>query len=136
MQPGLRFVVRPETFSIHRLPADHRPDLDRLRTASWYSITRTGDEVSIVAPEGIDFSASPRQDGWACLQIAQVLDFGLVGLLAGVSGVLAQAKVSIFTISTYDTDYILVRSADLPTACAALRTAGHVVESEIRLGNA
>jgi len=127
MPTGLSFVIRPESFSIQRLPADHAIELGRLGRASWYSITRTSDELSIVAPDDIDFGAGDRQSGWACLQIAQVLDFSLVGVLAGVAGVLAQAKVSIFTISTYDTDYILVRSADLPAAITALTAAGHVV---------
>jgi hypothetical protein len=124
---GLRFRVRPETFSIHRLPPDQAMDLARLSAAGWYSVTRTNDELSVVAPEGLDLGATDRQDGWGCLQIAAVLDLSEVGVLAGIAGVLAGGNISIFAISTYDTDYILVRSHDLDAAEAALTAAGHHV---------
>ncbi len=127
MKRGLSFAVRPESFSIHRLPVDRHVDLGRLGAATWYSITRTSDEVSIVAPEGIDFGSHDSQVGWRCLQIAQLLDFSLVGVLAGICAVLARANISVFAISTYNTDYILVRAGDLDPAVAALRAAGHVV---------
>jgi uncharacterized protein len=125
---GLRFIVRPESFCIHRLPSDSGFDLGCLDAATWYSVTRTVDELSVVAPEGIDLGPGDRQPGWSCLQIGAILDFSLVGVLAGISRVLAEANVSIFTISTYNTDYILVRRADLDTAVGALTAAGHVVE--------
>ena len=125
--PALKLRLRPESFCIHRLPPDRRLDLDRLRGASWYSITRTGDELSVVAPGGVDLGPGDHQPGWSCLQIAETLDLALVGVIAGISKVLADANVSIFTISTYSTDYILVRSGDVDAAVHALTSAGHVV---------
>jgi len=125
--PGLRFVLRPESFCIHRLSPDRRVDLDRLSAVSWYSVTRTNDELSVVAPDAVDLGPGDRQPGWSCLQIADILDLGAVGVIAGISRILADAKVSIFPISTYNTDYLLIRTRDVDTAVRALTAAGHVV---------
>ena len=127
---GLKFILRPESFCIHRLPPGTQLDPGCFDAATWYSVTRSLDELSVVAPEGIDLGPGDRQPGWSCLQIGAILDFSLVGVLAGIARVLADANVSIFTISTYNTDYILVRRADLDTAVSALTAAGHVVESD------
>lgn len=124
---GLRFVLRPESFCVHRLPPDRRVDIERLRSASWYSVTKTGEEISVIAPDDIDPGPGDRQPGWSCLQIAGTLDFAAIGVLAGISRVLAEANVSILTVSTYNTDYILVRTGDVDTAVRALGAAGHVV---------
>jgi hypothetical protein len=126
----MKFALRPESFCIHRLPPGHPVDLARLKDASWYSVTRTSDELSIVAPEGFDPGPGDRQPGWSCLQIAGPLDLAMVGVIAAISRVLADARVSLFAISTHDTDYILVRKHDLETAIRALTAAGHVVTSE------
>ena len=124
---GLRFVLRPESFCVHRLPPDRRVDIDRLRYASWYSVTKTSEEISVIAPDAIDPGPGDRQPGWSCLQIAGTLDFAAIGVLAGISRVLAEANVSILTVSTYNTDYILVRTGDVDTAVRALTAAGHIV---------
>ena len=132
MTSGLRFVRRPESFCIHRLPRDRQVDLGRFGAASWYSMTRTDDELSVIAPDHIDvdpgdLGPGDRQAGWSCLQIAEMLDFAMVGVIAGISKLLADANVSIFAVSTYNTDYILVKTADLETAVRALAAAGHAV---------
>lgn len=124
---GRSFTLLPERFCIQRLPAGAQLDLGRLSQASWYSITRTQDEVSIVAPDGIDLGAAQREPGWSCLQLEGPLDLGMVGVLAGILRVLADAGVSIFAVSTFDTDYVLLRSSDLEPALGALRDAGALV---------
>ena len=124
-----RFVLRPESFCIHRLPPGRTLALDAFAAASWYSVTRTNDEVSVILPVDIDPGPGDRQPGWSCLQIADTLDFGMVGVIAGVSRVLAEANVSIFTVSTYNTDHIFIRTDDVETAVRALGAAGHVVTS-------
>lgn len=57
-----------------------------------------------------------RNDGWKCMRVQGVLDFSLVGILSKISGILASKNISIFAISTYDTDYILVRKEDFEKA--------------------
>jgi hypothetical protein len=125
---GRSFTLLPERFCIQRLPVDAQLDLGRFREASWYSITRTQDEVSVVAPETVDVGAAERDQGWSCLQLEGPLDLGIVGVLAGISRVLADASVSIFSVSTFDTDYVLLKSVDLARALAALRAGGALVK--------
>jgi hypothetical protein len=67
------------------------------------------------------------EGGWRALRVAGSLDFSLVGVLAGLLDPLARAGVSVFVLSTFDTDYLLVKGHDLEKALAALRRAGHAV---------
>ncbi len=84
------------------------------------SITRTGDELSIVAPEpGVPAEAQAER-GWVAFRVVGRLEFSMVGVLAGLTGALAKAGVSVFAISTYDTDILLVREGDAEAAVAAL----------------
>lgn len=124
---GLRLLLRSESFAIHRLAPDAPVNFEQLRAAAWYSVTRTDEELSIVAPQDIDPGPGECEAGWSCLRIAGKLDFALVGVIAELARILADAGVSIFTVSTYDTDYILVKSADLDTAVRALTDGGHEV---------
>ncbi|MCC6532167.1 MAG: ACT domain-containing protein [Burkholderiales bacterium] len=124
---ALTFRLRPETFCIHRLDPAAALDVARFAPAAWVSITRSEDEVSIIAPEDIDLGPSERQPGWSCLQIEGKLDFALVGVLAGVARILAERGISILTVSTYDTDHVFVRTAGIEAAVDALEAAGHRV---------
>jgi uncharacterized protein len=86
----------------------------------FFSITKTEDELSIVCscevvPEGVKC-----EKDWRALKIEGPLDFSLIGILSSISSILAKNKVSIFAISTYDTDYILVKNKDLDNAIIAL----------------
>ena len=119
------FVVRPETFAITQLAPDARLP-PALFDCAWYSVTRADGELSVVAPEHIALGGS-RESGWACLQIAGTLDFSLVGVIAGIARLLADAGVSVFVVSTYATDHVLVRTHDLETAVSALTKGGHRV---------
>ena len=91
----------------------------------FYSITRAGDEVSVVCETGASCDgASAREDGWRAFKVRGPLDFGLVGILAKISSALADADVPLFALSTFDTDYILVKEENLEAAIAALRNSG------------
>lgn len=91
------------------------------------SITRTADELSIVCDaHRVPADARAERD-WTALKIAGPLAFIQVGIIASLSEVLARAEIPIFVISTYDTDYLLVREADANTATDALAEAGHRV---------
>lgn len=125
---SLTFTLGRETFSIWRMPPGQLIDWGKLSEASWYSVTRTASEMSIVAPATMDLGHGDRQEGWSCLNIEGPLAFGLVGIIAGVAGTLAAAKISIFAVSTYDTDYFFVKENDVDSAVGALEAAGHVVK--------
>jgi len=91
----------------------------------FYSITRTTEELSVVCPELAIPDEIVSEKGWRCLKIHGPLDFSLIGILSSLTIPLTKAGISIFAISTYDTDYLLVQETELEKAKAALREAGH-----------
>jgi len=91
------------------------------------SITRTVDELSIVCLEdGVPYSVRCEK-GWLCLKVEGPLDFSLTGVLASLTAPLAEAKISIFVLSTFDTDYLMVKEKDLEAAASVLTGAGHTI---------
>ena len=95
-------------------------------SAGFYFIGKTDEEVSLVCrTEDTPADTLAREDGWRGFRVAGVLDFSLTGVLAKLSAVLAEQGIGIFAVSTYNTDYILTKSADFDRALAALRVAGH-----------
>ena len=85
----------------------------------------TDAEKSLVCPtECIPAATIERVDGWRAFRIEGQLDFSLVGILAHIASVLAAEKIGLFVVSTFDTDYILVKEVDLDRALAALANAG------------
>jgi hypothetical protein len=67
------------------------------------------------------------ESGWRCLRVNGVIDFSVVGVLASLTGPLAEAGVSVFAVSTFDTDYLLVKEVDFDRSCSALRLHGHLL---------
>ena len=125
----LRFSVLQDEAGICRLPPDAAiPEWAYL--GEFFSITKTADELSIVCLSGVIPESVEKDAGWQVLKIEGVLSFDLVGILAQVSAVLAEAEVSIFAISTYNTDYILVNNRDFDSAVVVLRNDGHEVVQE------
>jgi len=98
-------------------------------TGNFLSITRTADELSIVSSTVAVPAGAPAETGWRCLGVVGPLAFELTGILAALAVPLARSGIPIFVISTFDTDYLLVRSHHLDRACTALRDEGHVVET-------
>jgi uncharacterized protein len=99
--------------------------------AEFLSITRTREEVSIVC-ESSRVPAEAHVDngaecGWRCLKVEGPLEFSLTGVLASLADPLARAGIPIFAISTFDTDYLLVKAGALDAAITALDSVGHVV---------
>ena len=94
-------------------------------------IGKTDDELSVVCrTESVPENTIAREDGWTAYRICGTLEFSLVGILADISRTLADAGVSIFAVSTYNTDYILVKKALQEKAEEALLNAGHQVTSQ------
>ena len=125
----LELKLLPEKWAVARLPA--RAALPAWATTDYFfSITRTPDELSIVLPDHHIPDGALAERDWRALQVAGSLDFDLVGVLAALAGPLADAGVSIFVISTYDTDYLLVKVSQLPRALTALHAAGHIILTE------
>jgi hypothetical protein len=118
--------VLPERLAVCRLSPDEMIPNWVFATSFW-SITRTDEELSLIVPEEFVPSSWKSEKGWRCLKVLGPLDSSATGVLASVSTPLAQAGLSIFAISTYDTDYVLVRHGDLERAKEVLVGHGHLV---------
>jgi hypothetical protein len=119
-------LLHAERLAVCRLPP-HAPLPAQDARAPFWSVTRTADELSVVLPERAARPEWRVEGGWRCLQVQGPLDMALTGVLYALSAPLAAAGVPIFALSTYDTDYLLVREGDLARAIAALERAGHRV---------
>ena len=97
----------------------------------FFSVSSAEDEISLVAETDLlPTGYIVREDGWRAIMVEGQLDFSLVGVLSELSGVLAAAKVPLFALSTYDTDYLLVKEEDFARAVSALKRAGHEINNK------
>jgi hypothetical protein len=143
---SMNLVALPGTFAVCRYPANARLPAWILDChAEFFCVTRTADELSIVClesrvvepeplfvPDGADSNQKDRTNAqverpWATLKVQGPLDFGLTGILSALAAPLAAAGISIFALSTYDTDYLMVKADKLQDAAAVLRAAGNNV---------
>jgi hypothetical protein len=120
----LELSLLPERFAISRLAAD-APIPEWATQGAFFSVTRTGDELSLVT----EFSRVPpgvqSQPGWRVLKVHGPFVLSEIGVLASLAAPLAEARISLFAVSTFETDYLLVASETLSAAVAALERTGH-----------
>ena len=126
--PPLRLTVLPEPLAVCRLAADDAFPA-WLPARGFVSVTRTSEELSVVCAADAVPAGVRCEPDWRALAVAGPLDFGLTGILASLATPLAEAGISIFAISTFDTDYVLVKAERLGDAVDALRRAGHRILS-------
>ena len=118
--------VLPHNFAVCKLgPDDAIPSW--ATDGEFSSITRTADELSVVCgqdsvPEGIHCERD-----WRCLRVAGSMPFSIVGVVAGLTAALAEAGISVFVVSTFDTDYLLAKQKDWKTALDILRRQGYAI---------
>lgn len=120
--------VLPDRLAVCRLASDETwpaPPPGR----GFYSATRVGDELSIVCAEDAAPEGARVEADWRALEVSGPLDFSMVGVMASLTAPLAEVEVSVFVISTFDTDYLLVHAAALERAVQALRVAGHRIDA-------
>lgn len=98
--------------------------------SEFYSITGTREELSVVAVENPESNGVHENKGWKVLRITGPLDFSLVGIIAGLTSILKDEGIPLFVISTYETDYILVKNENLPGCINALGCRGHRILKE------
>lgn len=120
----MELKVLPQAFSVCKISDLSQADLSQ----EFVFFARTDEERSLVCETGCaPQSALAREDGWRCFRIQGVLDFSMVGVLAGISSLLAEHRISIFAVSTYHTDYIFTKEDQFPRAVVLLTRAGHTV---------
>lgn len=127
--PALPLEVLPDTLAICRLPADAAVPPWATGQAAFLTVTRTSDELSITAVQSAVPAGTRCERDYRALRVRGTLPPDLVGILLSIAEPLARAGLAIFAISTYDTDYVLVKARDLPAALEALRAAGHDVRT-------
>ena len=120
----MNLKIIPGEFAVCKIP-----DLTQFSPDDvFFFLCRTDEELSLVCRESnVPGNCTDCEHGWSMFRVEGVLDFSLTGILSHLSGVLADAKVGIFAVSTYNTDYILVKSENLDRAAEALRAAGHSI---------
>lgn len=94
----------------------------------FYFVGRTDEEISLVCnTSSVPSVTTARDDGWKGFRIEGVLDFSLIGILSKISSILAENKIGIFAVSTYNTDYILVKEENFERALGVLSEAGYEI---------
>ena len=123
---SFELTVLPERFAISQL-APYAPIPEWATQGSFFSVTRTCDELSVVCEHSRVPASVRSQPGWSVLKVHGPFDLTEIGVLSSLASPLAEAKLSLFTISTFDTDYLLIASETLSTALNALEGAGHKI---------
>lgn len=123
----LHLTVIHDRLAICRLPAG--VDVPAWADDGGFSsVTRTPEETSVVCREANVPEALAAERGWRAVRVRGPLDFGMTGVVAALVQPLAEARIPVFVLSTYDTDYLLVPSRHLDAALDALAAAGHTVQ--------
>ena len=129
MPATFELSVLSDTFVVCRLPPSATVPAWALETAGFVAVTRTDDELSIICREDHAPQDAAIPVRWHALKVHGPLPLETIGVLSTLAQALANAKVSLLAISTHDTDYLFVRSADLAHAVRALRHDGHTVHT-------
>ena len=125
---ALNISVLPGNFAVCRLgPNDPAPEFSGSELFSL--VCRTSDELSIICEEHLTPTDSVVVKGWACLKVEGPFDFSEIGVIASISKLLAEAEISLLSLSTFETDYVMIKWNQVEQAVEALRAGGHNVSS-------
>ena len=124
----LSLSLLPETLAVCRLGADD-PVPEWAYSGNFWSVLKSGSEISVVCQQEFVPENIICEKGWKAFKVNGILSFELTGVLASIAEPLANAGISIFAVSGYDTDYVLVKEDKLKEAINALNSYGHSVES-------
>jgi len=120
----MELQILPQDFTVCQIPTTKNIDFSH----EFVFLFKTDDEISLVCETAHKpANATACEVGWRALKISGILDFGMVGVIAKIAGLLAEAGISIFVISTYNTDYVLVKAEKLADCVQVLEGAGYVL---------
>ena len=121
----MKLKVLPYSFTVCKVSTINHIDLN----TEFCFVGKTDDEISLVCKtEDAPTDTTERDDGWKGFRIEGVLDFSLIGILSKISSILAENKIGIFAVSTFNTDYIFVKSENFDRALSALKKNGYFVK--------
>ncbi len=129
----MRYRVLPETLAVCRLPAG-TPLPEWSMRPGFFCVASTAEELSIVCDESRVPAGTQAEKGWVALKLQGPFPFTMTGVLSSFLSPLAEARIPIFAISTFDTDYVLIKHEHLEQAIAALAAAGHVRQADEATG--
>ncbi|SQH76862.1 conserved protein of unknown function [Shewanella benthica] len=122
----MTLAVHSQVYSIHSFSPD-APIAPVIFQQEMFFVGKTKDELSVVVPTHVTLDSIEEERGWRCFEVIGPLGFSMTGILSSVSGTLADAEISIFAISTFDTDYILVKKDKLEKAITALKKNNFII---------
>ncbi|AJP43608.1 amino acid-binding protein [Alteromonas australica] len=128
--PKQTLEVLPQSFTIHSLDGDSDIPAEVLKSPLFF-LGKTQDELSIVVPDSVSIDSLESDENWKALELIGPLHLSMVGIMAQIGAVLAKAKVSIFVVSTFETDFFLVKENKLNDAQKALVKAGYSVRGMV-----
>ncbi|MBJ2128810.1 ACT domain-containing protein [Alteromonas sp. IB21] len=127
--PKQTLLVRESLFTIHSLDPQSNIPASVLNSPLFF-LGKTEDELSIVVPDSVEVDSLDSDEGWRALELLGPLQLSMVGIMAQIGEVLASAKVAIFVVSTFETDFFLVKDKKLSVAISALKEAGYSVNED------
>ncbi|KAG1439681.1 hypothetical protein G6F56_012212 [Rhizopus delemar] len=119
MSYSIQLKVLPDQFSVHQYDRDFKLSPAILLDAPWYTISKTSSELSLILPTLYklpDPQPKKTEENWCMFQVDAQMDFGLVGILARIVSPLKDQGIPVFVLSTYDTDYVMVKKDKLTEA--------------------
>jgi len=126
-----RFSLIPDALAIVRLQPDVSVPAWALEPSTFCSVTRTGDELSVVCAEAQVPPGALAEPGWRAFKLHGPFPFTQVGVLVAFAAPLARDGISIFAVSTFDTDYVLVKASQIDRAVEALAAEGHTLVTAV-----
>lgn len=123
----MRLYALDDLYAVVRLEPDAEIP-SWARAGHFWSVTRSDAELSVVCPQDQVPTAASAERGWCAFEVAGPIDFSFTGVVASLVTPLADEEIPIFVVSTFETDYLLVREHDLHRSVAALTAAGHSVD--------
>jgi uncharacterized protein len=125
----MKLFTLPGELTVWKIKPGDQPPLPPRNGKGFWSMTITGEEISIVSsPDNVPHGVR-EQPGWRALAVEGPLDFSMIGVLAALASPLAESGIPLFMISTFDTDYLLVSSERLKKTITVLEKAGHKIDT-------
>jgi len=111
--------VLENDYAVYKFAPEHTVNINML-SGDFFSVTKTKDELSVIARENMFNDCIKTESGWKLIKINGILDFSLIGILSGITAVLADENISVFVTSTYNTDYIMIKKENINKAIKVL----------------
>jgi hypothetical protein len=125
----ITLIPLPGNFTISQV-SDYKNIPPEIFKSEFYSITKTGEEISIISDCTAKFSDIKSSEGWKCFRVEGILDFSLVGIINAITAPLKDNKITVNVLSTFNTDYIFVKEESFQKAIEVFRISDCIIVKE------